>query len=110
MKLKRTIAMALLSTSLVFSGLFVSTPSLAGGAHHHHHRDNYQDDSLADALVAGLAVGVIAGSIVTASDNTRTVYVTHRHCHRRTFWRQHCHFNRWGDRVCRNRRVVQNWC
>lgn len=109
MKLKQPIRHSLLAISVALSGLAFAPASFAHGGHHHggghyHHYHRH----VRDGVIAGLAAGAIIGGIAIAASNAGSTTYYNRSCRR--VIRGHCHFNRWGDRVCRRRQVTYYNC
>lgn len=114
MNLQQHIRHGLLSLSLITGGMVIAPASFAhdghhhgGGGHDHHH--HYYHRHVRDGVIAGLAAGAIIGGIAIAASNSSSTTYYGPSC-RRVSYARHCHFNRWGDRVCYRQRFVSYNC
>lgn len=113
MKLQQHIRHGLLTLSLIMGGMIVTPASFAhcGWHHHHGHRHHhYYRRHVRDGMIAGLAAGAIIGGIAIAASNSSTTTTYYGPSCRSVAYRRRCHFNRWGDHICRRERIVNYNC
>jgi hypothetical protein len=127
MKARQSVIASITAICLGFSGLAVAGPDLGHGHHgpndrpgHHHpmppaHRPHFDHHHHGGYWRHGrwIAAGALitAGAIAAAAASNNTTYVTNTYdCSHVVRVRRHCHWNAWGDRVCRRVRVIENRC
>lgn len=130
MSTKKSIITTILAICLTFSGLSSAAPILGrhhgGGGHHHihpipthlpgqhhhwHHHDHWHHRGFwrRGRWVAAGAI-IAAGAIAAESVNNSTVVTNSYDCRHVVTVRRRCHWNAWGNFVCRRVQVISNQC
>ena len=108
-KFKKTAYISLIGLS-TFLGLWASTPTYAYSDYYYHHyyyHERYDSGDVAAAGIFGAVIGGLAGAAIASSYNRDGYY--ERRCMMTRRYRS-CHYNYYGDRVCRVQVVRYDAC